>query len=147
MSLRESHRRGVDLAWSAGRDVIDELFAADHVYHDPVLGDLPQGPEGVRTAIASFLEAMPDAVLGIDEWIEDETSLIARWTLTGTHTGELWGMAPSGRTAAMTGIHVFRFDGPRIAETWASYDALGLLGGLGLVTLGIALGGPAPPLG
>jgi steroid delta-isomerase-like uncharacterized protein len=147
MSLRESHQRHVDQAWNAGRDVIGELFAVDHVYHDPVLGDLPEGPEGIRTAIASFLEGMPDAALRIDEWIEDETCLIARWTLTGTNTGELWGMAPSGRATSMTGMHVFRFERDRITETWVSYDALGLLDRLGLVTLGIALGGSALPLG
>jgi len=147
MSLREARRRHVDRAWNGGRDVIDELFADDHAYHDPVRGDLPSGPEGVREAILAIVEAMPDSVLVVHEWIEDSDTLIARWTLTGTHTGELWGMAPSGRAATVSGTHVFRFNGDRIGETWASYDALGLLDQLGLVTLGIALGGPALPLG
>ena len=42
-------------------------------------------------------------------------------------------------------MHVFRFREGRIVETWASYDALGLLEQLQLVTLGIALGGPVVP--
>ncbi len=147
MSLREVSQDDMDRIWNTGRDVIGEMFAGDHVYHDPVLGDLPAGPDGVHEAIRSFSGGMPDAVLVIDEWIEDAETLIARWTLTGTHTGELWGMAPSGRRASMTGMHVFRFRDERIAETWVSYDALGLLDRLGLVTLGIALGGPALPLG
>lgn len=146
MPLREAHRTLVDAVWNAGRDVLDELFADDHVYHDPVGGGWTPGPEGLREAILAVLDGMPDAVLAIHEWIEDEDTLIARWTLTGTHTGDLWGFAPSGRTATVTGIHVFRFRDERIAETWASYDALGLLDQLGLVTLGICLGGPALPL-
>ena len=147
MPLREAHRRHVDRAWDTGRDVIDELFAADHVFHDPVRADLPPGPEGVREAIRGVLDAMPDAMILVHEWIEDRDTLVARWTLSGTQTGGLWGMAPSGRPATISGAHVFRFRGDRIAETWAYYDALGLLDQLGLVTLGIALGGPALPLG
>lgn len=147
MPLREANRRRVDQAWNAGRDVIDEVFADDHVYHDPVLGDLPRGPEGVRFVVHGIIDGMPDALLAVNEWIEDGDSLIARWTLTGTHTGMLWGFAPSGRSARVSGTHVFRFEDARIRETWASYDALGLLDQLGLVTLGISLGGPALPIG
>lgn len=147
MPLREANRRHMDRAWNAGRDVIEEAFADDHVYHDPVLGQVPGGPTGVRCAVHGILDGMPDAILTVHEWIEDDDTLIARWTLTGTQTGDLWGFAPSGRTATVTGTHVFRFRDERIAETWASYDALGLLDQLGLVTLGIRLGGPALPLG
>lgn len=147
MPLREAHRRHIDRAWDTGRDIIDELFAADHVYHDPVHGDgLTPGPDGVREAVLAILDAMPDAALVVHEWIEDADTLIARWRISGTHTGPLWGMAPSGGAATVSGMHVFRFRDQRIAETWASYDALGLLDQLGLVTLGIALGGPVLPL-
>lgn len=146
MPLREANRQHMDRAWNAGRDVIEEVFADDHVYHDPVLGELPRGPEGVRCVVHAVLDGMPDALLAVHEWIADGDSLIARWTLTGTHTGVLWGMAPSDSPATVSGTHVFRFRDERIHETWASYDALGLLDQLGLVTLGIALGGPVLPL-
>lgn len=146
MPLREAHRRAVDEAWDAGLDVIDALFSAQHVYHDPLLGDLPAGPAGVREAIDAILAAMPDAVLSIEDHIEQGDVLVLRWSLAGTHTGTLLGMAPTGRRATMHGVHVCRFRGARIAETWAVYDTLGLLEQLGLVTVGIALGGPALPL-
>ncbi len=147
MPLTTAHRTHLDAAWNAGRDVFDELFADDHVYHDPVRGADASGPDGLRRAILTVLEGMPDATLAIHEWIDDGESLIARWTLSGTHTGPLWGFAPTGRIGTVTGMHVFRFDGDRIATTRAMYDALGLLDQLGLVTLGVSLGGPALPLG
>lgn len=146
MQSGTAHRSHLDAAWNSGRDVLDELLADDHVYHDPVSGPGPSGPQGVREAVFAVLQGMPDATLSVHEWIEDGDSLVARWTLTGTHTGTLWGFAPSGRTGSVTGTHVFRFRDDRIAETWASYDALGLLDQLGLVTLGISLGGAALPL-
>lgn len=142
MDAREVTRCHIEEAWDAGLDVVDELFADDHVYHDPLMPDLPPGPRGLRAVIDALLTAMPDGALRIDDWIEDSDSLVARWTWRGTHTGVLMGMAPSGRTATTSGMHVFRFRGDRIAETWVAYDALGLLDQLGLVTLGIALGAP-----
>ena len=141
MDVREAGGRLLDDAWDAGLDVLDELFADDHVYHDPLTPHLPTGPDGVRAAIDALLTTMPDGALTIDDSIEDADSLVARWTLTGTHTGQLMGMAPSGRVATISGVSIFRFRGDRIAETWVSYDALGLLDQFGLVTLGIALGG------
>ena len=56
---------------------------------------------------------------------------MTRWTATGTHRGELFGIAPTGRTMTVTGILITRFDGGRIAEEWESYDALGMLQQLG----------------
>lgn len=135
----------VDTTWDTGLDVIDELFADDHVCHDPLLPTLPPGPAGVWAVVETLFAAMPDAVISIADWIEERDTLIARWTLTGTHTGELMGLPPSGRVATMAGMHMFRFRGEQIAETWISYDALGLLDRLGLVTLGIALGGSIRP--
>jgi len=139
MRMRAARRRLLDGSWDAGCDVLEEVFAADHRYHDPVLGDLPTGPAGVRTALDALLGGLPDASLTLDDVVESEHRMVVRWTLSGTHLGELWGLAPSGRHAVMRGTHVFRFRRDRIAETWASYDALGLLDQLGLVTLGIAL--------
>lgn len=145
MGLREVSRPDVDEAWDAGLDVIDVLFSPQHAYHDPLLGDLPPGPAGVREAIAAILAAMPDAVLSIEDHIEQGDALVLRWSLAGTHTGALLGMDPTGRRATMHGAHVCHFRGGCVAETWAIYDTLGLLDQLGLVTLGIGLGGPVPP--
>ena len=142
MPAREVSRPGVDAAWDAGLDVIGVLFSPRHAYHDPLLGDLPPGPAGVRAAIAAMLTAMPDARVTIEDQVEEGDALVLRWSLAGTHTGPLLGMAPTGRRATMRGVHVCHFRGDRIAETWAAYDALGLLEQLGLVTLGIGLGDP-----
>jgi len=142
--VREVVGRTMDEAWNSGFDIVAELFGENHVYHDPLMPDLPAGPAGVRFAVDMLVTAMPDGVLAIDEWVEEHESLVARWTWTGTNTGPLMGMAPTGRHATLRGTHLFHFRDDVIAETWASYDALGLLGQLGLVTLGIALGDPPP---
>jgi predicted ester cyclase len=60
------------------------------------------------------------------------------WTYSGTNSGEILGMPPTGRSASITGSHFFRFEGDKIAETWTWPDNLGLLQQLGLVTIGPA---------
>jgi steroid delta-isomerase-like uncharacterized protein len=142
--VREVHEiawRYAHEVWNAGRlEVADELFAADHRYHDPLIPELPLGPHGVRVRASAYLGAMPDARVAIEDWIEDADTLAARWTWSGTHTGEFLGMPPTGRRASTTGMHIFQFSGDLIAETWVSHDALGLLTQLGLVSLDVGIG-------
>ena len=55
------------------------------------------------------------------------------WTATGTHQGELMGIAPTGRSVTVTGMGVDRISGGQIVESWANYDALGMLAQLGAI--------------
>jgi steroid delta-isomerase-like uncharacterized protein len=118
--------------------VLDEIFASAHTYHDAVLGELPRGPEGARQRANIYVTAIPDARLTGEQWAVDGDVVVLRWTFSGTHTGELLGMPPTGRPVTTTGMCMFRFEGDKIAETWNSYDALGFLRQLGLVQIGQA---------
>jgi predicted ester cyclase len=63
-----------------------------------------------------------------------EGDLVAMtWTATGTHQGELMGIAPTGRSVTITGIGVDRISGGQIVESWGNYDALGMLAQLGAI--------------
>jgi predicted ester cyclase len=42
----------------------------------------------------------------------------ARYTARATHTGELFGAPPSGRTVTITGIEIYRLAGGKITEYW-----------------------------
>jgi steroid delta-isomerase-like uncharacterized protein len=133
---RTTFQRYGDEVWNQGRlDLVDELFTSDHVYHDPVLGELPLGPEGVRQRVGAYMAAVPDAKVTYDDWMVDGDRVLCRWTWGGTNTGELMGLPATGRRASTTGMHLSRFEGGRIAETWVSYDALGFLQQLGVVEL------------
>lgn len=129
--------RYAEEVWNGGRmELIDELFTADHVYHDAILPDLPRGPEGVRRRVQTYMDAVPDARVTPEDWMVDGDRVLMRWSWGGTNTGELLGMPPTGRTAHTTGMHLCRCRDGRICETWVSYDALGFLQQLGVVQLG-----------
>ena len=60
--------------------------------------------------------------------------VVTRWTATGTHQGEFFGVAPTGKRIEMTGINIERFDeGGKLVEEWPEYNLLGALRQLGAV--------------
>ena len=96
--------RYADEVWNAQNlDAADEIFTADHVYHDALLPDLPKGPEGVRQRRGVYLAAMPDARVTLHRILTQGELVAADWTYTGTNTGEIMGMPPTGKTGSIGG--------------------------------------------
>ncbi|MBA2295197.1 MAG: ester cyclase, partial [Actinobacteria bacterium] len=67
----------------------------------------------------------------IDQQFTDGDYVATRYTITGTHDGELMGTPPTGKCVAFTGITISRCEGGRIAEEWEVTDVVGLLGQIG----------------
>ena len=128
-------RRYFEEAWSAGNvDVLDELLSPDYVDHDPQdpHAETP-GPEGTKQALAMYREAFPDLSISIEEQFADGDVVITRWTASGTHEGDLPGLAATHRRSTVSGISIDRFEGGRIVEGWTNWDTRGLLQQLGAV--------------
>jgi steroid delta-isomerase-like uncharacterized protein len=107
-------------------DVLDDFFAEGFVSHNNPPG-LPPGVDGVKQFFATFRDAFPDAAVTIDELLVDGDRVAVATTLTGTHEGELMGMAPSGRSVAVTGIDIVRIERGRIVEHRGLTDTVGLM--------------------
>lgn len=120
-------------------DVADELLAADFVYYGP--GMLPEvrGREAFTQTIAAFRAAFPDLTERIDEQFTDGDRVISRFTTRGTFTGELMGIAPTGKAFTTTnGMDICRIEDGRVVEVWAMFDALAMFQQIG------ALPAPGP---
>ena len=63
----------------------------------------------------------------IDELFSAADRVVARWTGSGPHVGELMGIAPTGRPISVEAISIFRIEAGRIADEWTVRDPLGLL--------------------
>lgn len=112
-------------------NALDEVVSADFVSHSLMAG-LPTGLAGGNIAHHMAMAAMPDYSVTIEELIAEGDKVVARFTLTGTHTGaEFLGLPPSGRQINVTGISIFRIADGKISEHWANEDALALLQQLG----------------
>lgn len=127
-------RRMIEEVFGAGRyQLADELVAAGASSHDPAMPKQIIGPEGVKEAARGYREAFPDLRMTAEEVVAQDDLVAVRWTARGTHQGELFGIAPTGKEATVTGMTIDRWSGGKIAESWTNWDTLGLLQQLGAV--------------
>lgn len=112
-------------------EVADELIAEEYVAHGPQAPPA-EGPDGVRERVGLYQEAV-DGHWHVEEIRSAGDRVIARWTGTGTHRGELMGTQPTGLPITVDAISVFRIANGKIAEEWTVWDALGLLQQVGAV--------------
>jgi predicted ester cyclase len=92
-----------------------------------------RGREGIKQALRLFRAAVPDARWTIQEQVAAEGTVVTRLQVQGTHRSGLWGIAPTGRVATVTGVLICRFAHGRVATCWAQADLLGLLCQLGVL--------------
>jgi predicted ester cyclase len=119
-----------------GRDLAaaDTLFSRDYVYHGPGGLEL-HGPDGFKQMIGVYQQAFPDFHIVIEDMIEEGDKVAFRLTTRGTHSGDLGGIAPTGRHVAVTTIIISRFAGGKCVEEWQSVDEVDLLRQLGVTAL------------
>ena len=122
--------------WNRGDlEVVDEVMAADAPYHGPHMPNGLGDRESWRQAIAGYRGAFPDSHVTFDELIVSRDTVVGRWRATGTHTGQLPGLPPTGKPIAMGGITIYRIADGKIAEAWEQLDMLGMWEQLGVVSL------------
>jgi steroid delta-isomerase-like uncharacterized protein len=120
--------------WNKGNlDVADEIIATNYVHHDPASPDFGKGPQGIKQTVTLYRNAFPDVQFTIDHMIDADEYVTTRYTATGTHKGELRGIAPTYKPGKVEGIVINHISRGRIAESWVMWDALGLMEQLGVV--------------
>src|SRR5215212_6148451 len=85
-------RRSWEIVNQHNPDLIDEFYTDDFVWHEPDQ-DI-QGSEEAKQFVSTFFEAFPDLNVTVEDEIA-EGDVVTRWTIRGTHQGELMGIAPT----------------------------------------------------
>ena len=131
----ELSRRIFEDVWNRKNlSAVDELISADYIHHDPSSPVVPSGVDGYKQFVNSYMTAFPDAHFTIDDAFTDGQNEVTRWTVVGTHEGELAGIPRTGRRFSVTGITIARIANGKITESWNNWDALGLMQQLGVVS-------------
>ena len=107
----------------APQGIIDEVFAADVVDHNPQPGQTA-GIEGVKNIIKLYQAAFPDLDLSSDDIIISGDRAALRWSATGTHEGDQLGVPATHKTVQFTGIDILRIENGRSVERWGEANAL-----------------------
>jgi steroid delta-isomerase-like uncharacterized protein len=112
-------------------DIIDEVYAPDLVWHEPDQ-DI-QGSAQAKQFVSMYKTAFPDLKTTIEDEIAEGDRVVVRWTLRGTHQGEIEEFGPpTGRQMELKGISISRIEGGKIVEEWQIFDTLSMLKQLGL---------------
>ncbi len=121
----------------------DELIAESIIFRGS-LGVSVQGLEGFRHYMRTVRAAFPDFHNRIEELIAEYGRVAARLTYTGTHQGEVLGIAPTGGRVSYVGVALFRVIDNRIAEGWVLGDVHGLMQQLTAARAAAADANPTP---
>jgi steroid delta-isomerase-like uncharacterized protein len=134
MSAEENQaiaRTYINEVWNEGKlDRFDEFFSPDVIPHSS-----PEvtNAETMKQGLAMIRNAFPDIRFTLDDELADDGKVVHRWTISGTHQGELLGIPASGKNVVWSGISIFRLSGGKIVEYWAQSDNMGMMQQLGAV--------------
>lgn len=109
-----------------------ELFAEDAVVESP-LGGTHQGRAAVAAVFGAFFSALSDATVTQDDLIIDGDRVVQVLTVSGTDTGGMMGMAPSGRPAQLPMVFVCEVADGFITHERRIYDFTGMLVQIGVL--------------
>jgi steroid delta-isomerase-like uncharacterized protein len=112
----------------------DELLAKEISFRGS-LGTETHGRATFCDYMRRVQGAFPDFHNEIEEMIAERNRVFARLTYTGTHRGEIFGVAPTGRKVSYAGAASFRIENGQVAQGWVLGDLAGLLGQLRARTL------------
>jgi predicted ester cyclase len=110
-------------------DAVDELMSEDFVDHGP-MGDM-RGREAFKQMVAMWRTAVPDVHCAV-EGVFSEGDMVA-WLVrtTGTHTGEMMGMPPSGNRIELVSPNIGRVRDGQAVEHWADQSMFQFLQQIG----------------
>ena len=117
-------------------DAIDELCTADFVIRTPPPGMDPT-PEGIKQMFSMYRQAFPDMNVTVDEIVAEGNTVVSRMTMRGTHTGDLMGIAPTGKQFSVRGMDLIHIVNGKATEVWHFEEEMAMWQQLGI----------APPTG
>ena len=98
-------------------EAVDELFTPDFKGHGfPSV--ITPGCVGVKETFALLHMALPDVKLTIDDMKAEEDKVKVCITGTGTNTGSILDVKPTGLKVTIEGTCLFRIENNKIAEGW-----------------------------
>ena len=129
--IREICRRAL-LEGFGKRDLaaIDELYA-------------PELVEMVRKRSQTWHTATPDLQYTVEDVIVEGNKGAVIWSCVSTHTGTLWGIAPTGKKVKTAGVLILRVEDGKVVESKVQWNALEFLIQLDAIPPMIAPDSPA----
>lgn len=115
-------------------DRLPDVVSADVVDHNAVIFMQPDGPGGVEEGVRMLLVGFPDLHLAVEELIAEGDRVVARFTMSGTNTGDYRGLPePTDRYFENEAIAILRLSDGKVTEIHGTADRLSMLVQLGIL--------------
>ena len=109
---------------------VTSLYSPDCVFHGFPDAFAPNR-DGIAAFFRALIKAVPDAKISPLDLVSADDSVSLRFVLTGTHEGELFGFAGTGRSLEVEGITIVHFVDGLVVERWNRLDNAALFAQLG----------------
>jgi predicted ester cyclase len=94
-------------------------LVSDQVINHAAPAGTPSGPESMRYFIIEVLrKGFPDIKVEILDQVADDNKVCSRKELSGIHTGEFMGVAPTNKKVTFKVIDIVRIENGKYAEHW-----------------------------
>jgi steroid delta-isomerase-like uncharacterized protein len=108
---------------------IDEAWVSYHLFTDSALD-----PERLKRVLTMIQEAFPDLHVAHADSVTEGDKVAFRWMMSGTHKGELLGVAPTGERVVVMGMDIVRIGDDEILDYWGEFDVMAMLRQLGITS-------------
>jgi steroid delta-isomerase-like uncharacterized protein len=107
-------------------------FLHDDIIVNQAGADPVVGLEGYIAMMKACYASLPDFHVVLEDHFATDDRVVCRWRMSGTHEGDLHGVAPTGKHIEWTGVSVWEFDRGKARRGWIFSDVAALMGQLGL---------------
>jgi steroid delta-isomerase-like uncharacterized protein len=107
---------------------LEDIYSPDYIHHNEAFyPGLAPGLDNFKRALLARAGGISELSVRIDHLVGEGDKVVARFTLTGTHSGTFQGVPPTGKRVTFPATDIYRFENGRIAEGWALMDFLSFL--------------------
>lgn len=113
-----------------------ELFNDSNFTENIVIHASPQdvvGLEAVSDYYANYLTGFSNIKFTVRDCFGQGNKIVKHWIFEGTHTGDFFGIAATGKNVKVDGVTLVRMEGDKIAEEQGFFDNLEFMQQLGLI--------------
>ena len=104
------------------------------IFNHAAVPEHQRGIDGFKHVMEWVREFSSDVHYDLDDIISEGVRVAVRMTQSGTHTGTVRDIPPTGKRFSVDYVHWFRLEVGKVAEMWAVRDDLTRLQQLDLIT-------------
>jgi steroid delta-isomerase-like uncharacterized protein len=137
MSVEENEaiiRRYIEVGWSTGdMSAVEDAIDPSYRRHQPNMVMPVESEKDLEQLIGMYRAGVPDLDIRIQHIVGEGDWVVTRVICKGTHTGELAGIPPTGKSLEFTASDIFQMADGKVIESWHNVDDFGLLQQLGVI--------------